>query len=76
MLELQSNAISTLDEGIIDVRDFQTTGVVSAARGCPFQRLRAGGLDLSGKRVAVKEEYRMNCIDNVNIIIDKMNREL
>lgn len=65
-----------LNEGIIDVRDFQTTGVVSSARGCPFQKLRAGRLELMGKRVAVKEDYRQNCIDNVDKIVSKMNVDL
>ncbi len=67
---------SSLADGIIDVRDFQTTGVVSSARGCPFNKLRAGRLELLGKRVAVKEEYRKNCIDNVEFIISKMNKDL
>ena len=67
---------AALDEGIIDVRDFQTTGVVSSARGCPLQKLRAGRLDLMGKRVVIKEEYRQNCIDSVEQIISKMNKDL
>lgn len=65
-----------LEDGMIDVRDFQTTGVVSAARGCPFYVLKSGRLDLMGKRVAVKEEYRQNCIDNVQKIVCRMNRDL
>ena len=69
-------AFDKLKEGIINVRDFQTTGVVSAARGCPLQKLKAGRLDLMGKRVAVKEEYRQNCIDNVELIVRRMNKEL
>lgn len=66
----------SLDYGVIDVRDFQTTGVVSSARGCPMQKLKAGRLDLMGKRVAVKEEYRQNCIDNIEAIVCKMNKDL
>lgn len=78
LLETYPNifAFDTLSEGIIDVRDFQTTGVVSAARGCPLQKLKSGRLDLMGKRVAVREEYRQNCIDNVELIVRKMNKEL
>lgn len=66
----------TLDEGIINVRDFQTTGVVSAARGCPLQKLKSGRLELMGKRVSIKDEYRKNCIDNIQKIINKMNKDL
>jgi cellulose biosynthesis protein BcsQ len=69
-------AFQTLDAGIIDVRDFQTTGVVSAARGCPLRKLKAGRVDLKGKRVAVKEDYRQNCINNVEQIINRMNKDL
>lgn len=65
-----------LEDGIINVRDFQTTGVVSSARGCPLQKLRAGRLDLLGKRVAIKEEYRKNCIDDVQVIVNKISRDL
>lgn len=54
------------------VRDFQTTGVVSAARGCPFPFLTSGRLDLMGKRVQVKEENRLNCIDNIKEIVAKI----
>ena len=78
LLETYPNifAFSSLDKGIIDVRDFQTTGVVSSARGCPFQCLKAGRLDLMGKRVTVKEEYRQNCIENVQKIVTRMNKDL
>lgn len=67
---------SSVDYGIIDVRDFQTTGVVSSARGCPLHKLRSGRLDLMGKRVAVKEEYRQNCINNIEMIVSRMNKDL
>jgi cellulose biosynthesis protein BcsQ len=69
-------AFQTLGDGIIDVRDFQTTGVVSAARGCPLRKLKAGRVDLKGKRGAVKEDYRQNCINNVKQIISRMNKDL
>ena len=69
-------AFKTLDMGIIDVRDFQTTGVVSAARGCPLRKLKSGRLELMGKRVTVREEYRQNCIDNIETIVIRMSKEL
>lgn len=53
----------------------RTTGVVSSARGCPLYKLKAGRLDLMGKRVAVKEEYRQNCIENVQKIVNRMNKD-
>lgn len=58
--------------GIAEVRDFQTTGVVSSARGCPFYSLKAGRLDLLGRRVQIKEENRINCISNISDVTDKI----
>lgn len=52
LLETYPNifAFDTLSEGIIDVRDFQTTGVVSAARGCPFAKIKIGAIGFNGKK--------------------------
>lgn len=69
-------SFTNLEDGIINVRDFQTTGVVSSARGCPLQMLRSGRLDVMGKRVVIKEDYRQNCIKNIEEIIQKLNRDL
>ena len=76
LLKTYMFAFKTLDMGIIDVRDFQTTGVVSAARGCPLRKLKSGRLELMGKRVTVREEYRQNCIDNIETIVTRMSKEL
>ena len=40
------------------LRDFQTTGVVAFARGCPFYRLASGRLDVMGQRIQVNEPQR------------------
>ncbi len=69
-------SFAKLEDGIIKVRDFQTTGVVSSARGCPFQMLKSGRLDVMGKRVVIKEDYRQNYIKNVEEIIQKLNHDL
>ncbi|WP_229884720.1 MULTISPECIES: ParA family protein [Streptomyces] len=67
---LQSNPeIFTFDEhskGVVDIRDFQTTGVVAFARGCPLYALQAGRLDVMGHRVSVHEDYRQNCVAAMN----------
>ena len=57
------------DEGLVDIRDFQTTGVVAFARGVPFYSLPSGRLDVMGQRVTVKEEYRQNCIDAMEELV-------
>ena len=70
---LQNNpnifTFNSTDTGIINVRDFQTTGVVSYARGCPFFKLNAGRVDLCGQRVAIKEAYRQLCMEDIRKIV-------
>ena len=61
-----------LKDGIVDVRDFQTTGVVAFARGCQFYKLSPGRLDLLGQRVQVKEEYRQHCVQNIEELVKKL----
>ena len=61
-----------MDNGIAEVRDFQTAGVVAFARGCPFRTLPSGKLDLLGRRVMVKEEYRVNCLKAISEIVEKI----
>lgn len=63
-------------DGIINVRDFQTTGVVSAARGCPFRGMKPGRLDVMGKRVNIKEDYLKNCIHDINEIVEKISAKI
>jgi cellulose biosynthesis protein BcsQ len=59
-------------QGIVDIRDFQTTGVVAFARGCPFYRLDSGKLDIGGHRVQIQEDYRLNCIEAVDELVRKL----
>lgn len=58
----------SINNGMINVRDFQTTGVVSNARGCPLYCLRSGRSNILGKHVTIKEDYRLNCVDNIKKI--------
>ena len=62
---------SEISNGVINIRDFQTTGVVAAARGCPFYNLTSGRLDVLGRRVQVKEDYRLNCVMNIKEVVTK-----
>lgn len=61
----------TTPDGVVNIRDFQTTGVVANARGCPFYALSAGRLDILGQRVQVKEEYRKNNIADIKNVVSK-----
>ena len=56
-------------KGTIDVRDFGTTGVVAFARGCPFQNMPIGKLNLAGKRVWVKDEYRNQALEAIDGVV-------
>jgi cellulose biosynthesis protein BcsQ len=59
-------------DGVVDIRDFQTTGVVAFARGCPFYSLTSGRLELTGQRVQVKEDYRLNCVKAMEELVAKL----
>jgi cellulose biosynthesis protein BcsQ len=63
---------SKTGDGTVEVRDFQTTGVVAFARGCPISRLHAGKQDIGGHRVQVKEDYRRNCQIAVDDLVKKL----
>jgi cellulose biosynthesis protein BcsQ len=58
--------------GTVEIRDFQTTGVVAFAKGCPISRLPSGKQDISGHRVQVKEDYRVLCEDAVDELVAKL----
>ena len=59
----------TVGKGFVEVRDFQTTGVVAFAKGLPFSKLQTGKQSLNGHRVQVKEDYRQNSIDSVESLV-------
>ena len=58
--------------GIVEIRDFGTTGVVAFARGCPFSVMQTGKLQISGHRVQVKPEYRDQAVDAIDGIVSKL----
>src|SRR6266545_288672 len=42
--------------GLVEIRDFQTSGVVAFARGTPFATMNPGTLSVAGQRVKVNAE--------------------
>ena len=60
---------NNIQECFVDIRDFQTAGVVAFARGLPFSKLSSGKQTVNGHRVQVKEEYRQNCIEAIDDLI-------
>lgn len=63
---------SNVDDIVVDIRDFQTAGVVSFARGCPLFAQRAGRMDVLGKRVDVKSDYLQNCVSAMQKLVNKL----
>ena len=61
-----------VEDGVVEVRDFQTTGVVAFAKGLPFSVLRAGKQDIGGHRVQVKEDYRQQAIAAIEGLVQKI----
>jgi cellulose biosynthesis protein BcsQ len=61
-----------VDDGVVDIRDFQTTGVVAFARGCPFYALPSGRLDVMGQRIQVNEPLRVACMDAVDDLVTRL----
>lgn len=59
-------------DGIVEIRDFGTTGVVAFARGCPFSVMQTGKLQISGHRVQVKPEYRDQALEAIDDLVSKL----
>lgn len=65
-------SFAKIENGFVDIRDFQTTGVVAFAKGCPFSQLQAGKQTINGHRVQVKQEYLTNSIDSLEKLVAKL----
>lgn len=57
---------------MVEIRDFQTAGVVAFARGCPFYEQKSGRMEVMGKRIQVKGEYLENCVQSVQALVDEL----
>lgn len=60
---------NSLANGAVNIRDFQTTGVVAFAKGLPFSQLRAGKQNIGGHRVEVNEPYRLDCLSAIDGLV-------
>jgi len=60
------------DDGFIDIRDFQTTGVVAFAKGQPFSHVKAGKQSVNGHRVQVKQDYLENCRNSLEGLVNNL----
>lgn len=60
------------ETGFVEVRDFQTTGVVAFAKGLPFSQLTTGRQSVNGQRVDIKAEYLKNARDAMAGLVAKL----
>jgi cellulose biosynthesis protein BcsQ len=56
----ESFTFDKAEDGLFEIRDFQTAGVVAFARGTPFATMNAGTLSVAGQRVKVNAEQLEN----------------
>ena len=61
-----------VSDGIFNVKDFQTSGVVAFARGTPFIVMRSGTLSVAGQRVKINRDQ----LDENREIINGLARKL
>lgn len=58
-------------DGLVEVKDFGTTGVVAFARGCPFSLMPIGRLTVGGRRVRTNRAYRDEALEHVERVVSK-----
>ena len=55
-------SFNNISDGIVELRDFQTTGVVAFAKGLPFTAMKPGKYTMyAGRKTQVKAENLKNC---------------
>jgi len=63
---------TTLEGNVVEIRDFQTTGVVAFVQGLPFTKMSSKTYKLPEKEVKINPEYLQNCIDVMDLLIEKL----
>jgi len=61
-----------INDGFVEVRDFQTTGVVAFAEGKPFSKLKTGKHNIGGHQTQVNPEYLQNCKNSMQFVVNKL----
>lgn len=59
-----------VSDGFVEIRDFQTTGVVAFAKGIPFSKVQVGKQSINGHRVQVKKEYLENAREAMGEMVE------
>lgn len=58
--------------GFVEIRDFQTTGVIAFAKGLPFSKVQVGLQSIGKHRVQVKADYLENCKSSIAELVSKL----
>lgn len=62
----------TIEKGFVEIRDFQTTGVVAFAKGLPFSKVQVGKQTINGHRVQVKADYLQNAQEAMGDLVARL----
>ncbi len=64
---------SNLREASVEIRDFQTTGVVAFAHGTPFSKLRPRVYKMPERDVQVNGQNIQNCVEAIERIVGRLH---
>lgn len=64
---------SSVENGVLEIRDFQTTGVVAFARGTPFFALQPGKRSVGGKRIQIDATQIKDRKDEIEVLAKQLN---
>ncbi len=65
-------SFTKVEDGVVEIRDFQTTGVIAFAKGLPFSKVSPGKQTITGYRVQVKAEYLNNSKEHIERLVEKL----
>ncbi|MFA4960081.1 MAG: AAA family ATPase [Candidatus Pacearchaeota archaeon] len=65
-------SFTDVNEGFVEIRDFQTTGVVAFAKGLPFSKVDIGKQTIGGHRVQVNRNYLTNSKNAIELLVNKL----
>ncbi|NYZ17847.1 ParA family protein [Azospirillum sp. RWY-5-1] len=63
---------SALKDGVLEIRDFQTTGVVAFARGTPFFALKPGKRSVGGRRITIEAKQITDRRDEISNLAKRL----
>jgi cellulose biosynthesis protein BcsQ len=63
---------TNIKDAVVNIRDFQTAGVVAFARGCPLYAQHAGRAEVMGLPVQVRQDYLDNCVASVDALVNML----